>query len=163
MGVIPLVLLLLTPLVSPPASRCPDTATGMERSFRVFADYHQFVVADDASRWKGLAEGWTPAAVEDGVVRGADFVGVGTGTDLEVTVTLRVLPAEPPGGSDGGDRVREARIAVSSGELVVTAVTAGAGEGERVALAPGDHAVRMSARGLGTAGEHHLVEIWPVD
>lgn len=148
---------------TPPARDC----AAVERTLSVFADYHQFVVADAGSRLRGLADGWTRAAIERGYVPGAGYLAVATARAVRVPVTIRVLQApDVPGG--GWDRVAETVLDVPSGELVVGAVTAAAGGGERIGVAAGRYRARLLVAGLATVSadglegsDRYVVELWP--
>lgn len=167
-----LVLLLVLGLAGLPAQAsprpaCADSVAAVERTLSVFADYHQFVVADARSRLRGLAEGWTEAAVERGYVPGTDYVSVATARNVRVPVTIRVL-ATPPDAATGWDRVAESALEAPSGALVVSAVTAARGEGEHIRIAPGRYRVRLLADGLDTlsadglsGSDRYVVELWP--
>jgi hypothetical protein len=153
---------------APARPDCADTVPTMERTFEVFADYHQFVVADAGSDLRGLEDAWTGEAIARGHVGGRDYVGVGTARAVEVPVTVRVLAAEPgPAGADW-QRVGETGLEVPSGELLVAAVTAAQGDGERFSLTPGRYRARVLATGLDTlspnglsGADRYAVELWP--
>lgn len=147
--------------------RCADEAVAVERTLAVFADHHQFVVADARSRLRGLPDGWTDAAIDRGYVPGAGYVAVGTVRNVRVPVTIRVLGGAPRAAA-GWDRVAETELEVASGELVVSAVTAARGDGERIRVAPGRYRVRLLADGLDTVSsdglsgsDRYAVELWP--
>ena len=140
----------------------------VERTLSVFADYHQFVVADSRSRLRGLPGAWTDAAVDRGYVAGEDHVAVATARNLRVPVTIRVLPEAPGAAAAGWDRAAETMLEVASGELVVGSVTAARGEGERIRVAPGGYRVRLLADGLETVSrdgrsgaDRYVIELWP--
>jgi hypothetical protein len=147
-----------------PGSRC--AADAVESRLSVFADYHQFVVADARSRLRGLAGGWTEEAIERGHVPGADYVAVATARDVRVPVTLRVLGGAPEAAA-GWDRVAETALELPSGELVVSAVTDARGEGQRIRVPPGSYRARLLADGLETVSadglsgsDRYVVELW---
>ena len=65
------------------------------RTFKIFADYHQFYIQDESADGD-LSEAWTDEAVANLLAVVDGTVGVGTVRNMDVPVTIEILSNEPP-------------------------------------------------------------------
>lgn len=139
-----------------------------EHRFDLLADFHQFLLLDASGAFEDLHLRWSEEAVQEMFVQGDDYVAVGTARNMPVPVVVRVRDEAPDGVPLDVDRVREGRLPLPSGELIVTGVTDNELSGGRITVAPGDYDVRVLYRGLDTLSEDGLegedsyeVDLWP--
>ncbi len=114
---------------------------------RLLADYHQFILQDEAAEGD-LSSAWDAAAVQRMLAVAPGIAGCGTARNMQV-----VLDAEPPADFEHFDHVVEASLALASGTLVVAACTDYLPDAARLALMPGVYRVRLSAAGLGSLSD----------
>ncbi len=133
----------------------------------LLADYHQFYLQDESARG-GLAEAWTPVAVERMLAVGDGVVGFGTARNMLVPVTLQFLEVGPSLDLAGADHVVEGSLTIHSGRVVVAGCTDHFPDAARYDLPPGTYRVRMSIIGIDTLSDdgldgedHYLVQLWP--
>lgn len=103
---------------------------------RLFADYHQIHVFDEASS-SDLGDAWTDQAVADGLAVGHDAIGVGTTTNSHVSVDVELLDACPVDDSAAFDHVVEASLHNVSGRLVIMGCTDYEPDADRFDVPPG--------------------------
>ncbi|WP_019699818.1 hypothetical protein [Paracidovorax oryzae] len=134
---------------------------------RLLADYHQFILQDEAAEGD-LSSAWDQAAVHRMLAVAPGIVGCGTVRNMQVPVTLELWDAEPPADFEHFDHVVEASLAVATGTLVVAGCTDYLPDAARFALVLGVYRVRLSAAGLGSLSEDGLegedwyrVQMWP--
>lgn len=91
-------------------------------SYRIFADYFQFYLQDEAATGD-LSESWGDEAVDRLLAVAPGTVGVGTVRNTEVPVTLEVFASEPPLRTADYDHIVECSLAVESDRLVIAGYT----------------------------------------
>ncbi|MDA8448612.1 hypothetical protein M5C97_05180 [Acidovorax sp. NCPPB 3859] len=84
---------------------------------RLLADYHQFILQDEAADGD-LSGAWDEAAVQRMLAVAPGIVGCGTARNMQVPVTLELWDAEPSTDVERFDHVVEASLAVETGTLV---------------------------------------------
>jgi len=129
------------------------------RRLKLFADYRQIHVESDPPRGD-LADAWTVQATEDRVAAAGDVVAIGTHDAVEVAVEVAILDAAPAL-DPRAEHVTEAPLAIASNVVVVAGCTDYRPKAKRFPIAPGDHVVRASHRGLAKGKETIRVEIFP--
>ncbi|KIQ05695.1 MULTISPECIES: hypothetical protein [Pseudomonas] len=135
-------------------------------ALKLFADYHQFYLQDEVTEGD-LSQSWGTEAVERMLAVADGVVGVGTLRNMEVSVTLEFLDAEPTVEPASFDHIAEASLVVRSGTLVIAGCTDYFPDAARFALAAGNYRVRLSISGFDTLSEdgldgedHYLVQLW---
>ncbi|MFC9118575.1 hypothetical protein ACFTXO_02105 [Streptomyces sp. NPDC057067] len=118
----------------------------------LFADYFQIHVSD-ADSDGDLSDAWTEQAVADHLAVAPDALGVGTVVNVDVTVTVVVLPQEPSDDSSEFDHVVEASLDVSLGHLTVLGCTDYAPEAATFEVPPGWNRIRVSRSNLARAAK----------
>ncbi|MET7912712.1 hypothetical protein ABZS98_31510 [Streptomyces avermitilis] len=118
----------------------------------LFADYFQIHVSD-ADSDGDLSDAWTDRAVSDHLAVAPDALGIGTVVNVNVSVTVIVLPQEPSDDSSEFDHVVEASLDVSSGRLVVLGCTDYAPDAATFEVASGWNRVRVSRGNLARAAQ----------
>ncbi len=136
-------------------------------SFNLFADYFQFYLQDEAVDGN-LSDAWTDEAVARLLAVAPGTVGVGTVRNMEVPVTLEVMPAAPPLNVAAYDHVVECSLSVGGEQLVIAGCTDYFPDAARIAIAPGSYRVRVCFSGLESLSEDGLdgddryhLQIWP--
>jgi hypothetical protein len=118
----------------------------------LFADYFQIHVSD-ADSDGDLSEAWTDQAVADHLAVAQDALGIGTVVNVNVSVTVVVLPQEPSDDSSEFDHVVEASLDVSSGRLMVQGCTDHTPDAATFEVASGWNRVRVSRSNLAPAAQ----------
>ncbi len=118
----------------------------------LFADYFQLHVAD-ADSDGDLSDAWTAQAVADHLAVARDALGIGTAVNVNVSVTVALLPQEPEDDSAEFDHVVEAGLDVSLGRLMVTGCTDYGPDAATFEVQPGWNRVRVSRSNLARATE----------
>ncbi|MGW1588292.1 hypothetical protein [Streptomyces sp. NPDC002386] len=118
----------------------------------LFADYFQIHVSD-ADSDGDLSDAWTGQAVADHLAVAQDALGIGTVVNVNVSVTVVVLPQEPSDDSAEFDHVVEASLDVPSGRLMVLGCTDYAPDAATFEVAPGWNRVRVSRSNLARAAQ----------
>ncbi|MFF2997498.1 hypothetical protein ACFVTC_23500 [Streptomyces sp. NPDC057950] len=118
----------------------------------LFADYFQIHVSD-ADSDGDLSDAWTDQAVSDHLAVAPDALGIGTVVNVNVSVTVIVLPQEPSDDSSEFDHVVEAGLDVPSGRLVVLGCTDYAPDAATFEVASGWNRVRVSRGDLARAAQ----------
>ncbi|WP_345963029.1 hypothetical protein ABDE16_19775 [Streptomyces sp. BRB040] len=116
----------------------------------LFADYFQIHVCD-AEGDGDLSEAWTKQAIADHLAVTEDALGIGTVVNVNVSVTVAVLPQKPGDDSSAFDHVVEAGLNVPSGRLTVTGCTDYGPDAAAFEVAPGWNRVRVSQSNLSRA------------
>jgi len=139
-----------------------------ERTFDLFADFHQFIVCDRDADWSSVADRWTEGSVEAMFVQSDDYIAVGTARNMPVPVTIRILDQEPQRPENECDRVVRGRLNLPSGQVVVTGVTDNGATGGSLPVKPGPYDVRVLYAGLQTisadglsGADKYTVVLWP--
>jgi hypothetical protein len=139
----------------------------------LFADYSQIHVSDAESE-DDLSDAWTDQAVADCLAVAEDALGIGTAVNVNVSVTVAVLPQEPSDDSSEFDHVVEAGLDVSSGRLMVLGCTDYAPDAATFDVPSGWNRVRVSRSNLARATQADIdsdkspettekirIQVWP--
>ncbi|MFF0290930.1 hypothetical protein [Streptomyces sp. NPDC005262] len=139
----------------------------------LFADYFQIHVTD-AGLDGDLSEAWTDQAVADQLAVAPAALGIGTAVNVNVHVTVRLLPLEPGDDSTEFDHVVEASLNVPSGQLVVLGCTDYCPDAAKFDVPAGWTRVRVSRSNLARAVEADIdsdespetwekvrIQVWP--
>ncbi|TDT24015.1 hypothetical protein EV562_11939 [Streptomyces sp. BK208] len=118
----------------------------------LFADYFQIHVCD-ADADGDLSDAWTGQAVADHLAVAQDALGIGTVVNVDVSVTVVLLPQEPEDDSSEFDHVVEAGLEVSSGRLMVLGCTDYGPGAATFEVPPGLNRVRVSRSNLTRAAQ----------
>jgi hypothetical protein len=137
--------------------------------FKLFADYFQFYLQDDASPDLD-ADLWTKEAVGRLLAVGARSLMVGTVRNMTVPVTVEVFDREPPEEAGTWDQINECGLEVPSGRIVVAGCTDYFPDAARITVPPGWYGVRLFYGNLDALSEDGLegddfykVSLWPSD
>jgi hypothetical protein len=137
------------------------------RTFRLFSDFHQFYLQDEAATGD-LGDAWTDDAVARHIATEPGILGVGTVRVSEVPVEVEVRDVPPADDFTNWDRVNEATLDVPSGRVVVAGCTDYFPDAARIIVSPGTYRARVYYGGLGTVSEdglegadHYRVVLWP--
>jgi hypothetical protein len=114
----------------------------------VFADYHQFYLQDDDSRFGDLSEAWTPQATEKLLAIADHVIGVGTVRNMDVPVHITVDSTLPVLDAASWDRINMASLICDTGRIVVAGCTDYFPDALRITVAPGAYGVVVGYRGL---------------
>lgn len=117
---------------------------------RLFADYFQIHVSD-ADADSDLSDAWTDRAVADHLAVASHALGIGTAVNVDVSVTVVVMPQEPSDDSPEFDHVVEAGLDVPSGRLMVLGCTDHAPDAATFDVPRGWNRVRVSRSNLARA------------
>jgi len=136
-------------------------------TFRLFADYFQFYLQDEAAEGD-LSECWTEEAVNRLLAVAPGAVGIGTVRNMEVPVSLEIRAVEPELDLDAWQHVVECSLEVTSSQLVIAGCTDYFPDAARVQIEPGSYRVRacfaeldsLSEDGLEGNDRYHL-QLWP--
>ena len=133
---------------------------------KLFADYHQFYLQDEAADGD-LSDAWNQDAVQRMLAVADGVVGIGTVRNMDVPVTIELLETEPATDLASFDHVAEGSLVVVRCPLVVAGCTEYFPDADRFDLAPGTYRVRLLASGFDTLSEdgldgqdHYLVQLW---
>ncbi|MFE9324206.1 hypothetical protein ACIHDR_11465 [Nocardia sp. NPDC052278] len=108
----------------------------MVTELTVFSDYRQIHLLDSDSSAE-LADQWTNSALLDYLALADDAIGICTGGNGDVIVTIDVTDAPPADDKDAFDTVTECSLRANSGALRLTCPTYGEGDGDVVAVPKG--------------------------
>ncbi|MGY6025200.1 hypothetical protein [Streptomyces spinosirectus] len=139
----------------------------------LFADYFQIHVCD-ADSDGDLSDGWTDQAVADHLAVAQGGLGIGTAVDMNVSVTVVVLPQEPGDDSSEFDHVVEASLDVSLGHMMVLGCTDYAPDAATFEVPRGWNRVRVARSNLARATQADIdsdgnpettekirIQVWP--
>jgi len=134
--------------------------------FNIYADFNQFVVCSEGADWGDLYEKWSPTAIEEMIVWGADYIAVGTARPAHVPVTIRISDTQPPLDRTA-ERFHEGEIVVNADRVEITGVTDNGMSGGYVEAHHGMYKARVSYYDLNSvdsSGLHgqdrYIVELW---
>ena len=127
----------------------------MVQTYRLFADYFQFYLQDEAADGN-LGEAWTDQAVADLLALAPGTIGVGTVRNMEVAVKLEIASAPPVLDLDDWDHAVECDIEVPTGRLVIAGCTDYFPDAARINVQPGNYRVRIRYGGFDTLSEDGL-------
>jgi hypothetical protein len=139
----------------------------LTRHIDVFADYHQFYVCDVGFKTNtGII--WDEITSDRMLAVGPDLIAVGTARNMTVPVELEVLPSEPVDDFNAWDQVIACSVMFPTGTLILFGCAQEPSEAERLRIAPGSYAARVSYARLadlsddGLEGDdHYRVQLWP--
>jgi hypothetical protein len=117
---------------------------------QLFADYHQFYLQDDDSKFGDLSEAWTGEATKRLLAAAPHVVGVGTVRNVEVPVTIEVHDSRPPIDLSTWDQVNLASLQVDTGRVAVAGCTDYLPDALRIKVTPGAYEVLVCYSGLGS-------------
>ncbi|WP_406503794.1 hypothetical protein [Streptomyces sp. NBC_01602] len=139
----------------------------------LFADYFQIHVSD-ADSGGDLSDAWTDQAVADHLAVAQGALGIGTAVNVNVSVTVFILPQEPSDDSSEFDHVVEASLDVSLGRLMVLGCTDYAPDAATFEVPSGWNRVRVSRSNLARAAQADIdsdespettekmrIQVWP--
>ncbi|MET8130312.1 hypothetical protein ABZV67_22935 [Streptomyces sp. NPDC005065] len=139
----------------------------------LFADYFQIHVSG-ADSDGDLSDAWTDQASADQLAVARDALGIGTTVNVNVSVTVAVLPQEPIEDSSEFDHVVEASLYVSVGRLIVLGCTDYGPDAATFEVPPGWNRVRASRSNLARAAQADIdsdespettekirIQVWP--
>lgn len=131
----------------------------------IFADYHQFYLADAAAKTE--ARHWTAADLAAGLIAQPGEIGIATARNTHVPVRVELHDTAPPLTLEGVDQAAEASL-VTAGMAVLAGCTDSWPDATRLAVPPGPLRLRLLASGLdrlsedGLEGEDsYLIQLWP--
>jgi hypothetical protein len=138
----------------------------ISRQFDVFADYFQFYVCDASFKTDtGLL--WDDASTFRMLALGSDLIAVGTARNMDVPVEIEVLDAPPTLDLDSWDQAIDCGVSIPSGKLIVFGCTENPDDSERLRIASGDYAARISYANLADLSDDGLegndkyrVQLW---
>jgi hypothetical protein len=111
----------------------------------VFSDYRQIHVLDGDSK-ADPADYWSrfDNPLHSHLALAEDAVGIATGVNGYVTVTVEVTDGPPADDANAFEHVMECSLRANAGQLVVTAPTYGEDDGDRISVPGGWVRLRMS-------------------
>ncbi|MEV6320777.1 hypothetical protein AB0M45_06190 [Nocardia sp. NPDC051787] len=115
----------------------------MPTELTVFSDYQQIHLLDSASSTE-VADQWFDSALPDHLALANDAIGIRTGLNGHVTVTIDVTDAPPADDKDAFGTVTECSLRADSGTLRLTCPTYGEEDGDLVTVPRGWLRLRVS-------------------
>ncbi|WP_327110744.1 hypothetical protein OHB12_23545 [Nocardia sp. NBC_01730] len=146
----------------------------MATELTVFSDYQQIHLLDSGSSTE-LADQWSDSALLDYLAMADDAIGICTGVNGYVAVTIDVTDAPPADDKDAFGTVTECSLRADSGTLRLTCPTYGEDDGDLVTVPKGWLRLRVSlARSVDNeeydedsddpAGRQHIrIQCWPAE
>jgi len=138
----------------------------ISRRLDVFADYFQFYVCDESFK-TDTGQLWDDATTARRLAVGSDLIAVGTARNMDVPVDIEILDAPPVQDLEGWDQAIDCGLSIPSGKLIIFGCTENPDEAERLELASGDYAARISYANLGDLSDDGLegndryrVQLW---
>lgn len=138
-----------------------------EYRFKLFADYFQFYVQDEAAEGD-LSNSWTDEAVKSLLALAPGTIGVGTVRNMDVPVTIDLRDNEPSVSLEEWDHATECTITISSGHLVIAGCTDYFPDAVRMNLKVGTYRARVLYGGLASVSDDGLdgqdrykIILWP--
>lgn len=128
----------------------------MDHRFEILADYFQFYLQDDDTRFGDLSEAWTKEAVEKLLAVGPHVIGIGTARNMTVPVTVSLRETRPEIGEAGFERINECTIAIDTGRLVIAGCTDYFPDAARIEVPPGTYGALIGYKGFDTLSEDEL-------
>ncbi|WP_206343998.1 hypothetical protein [Streptomyces mesophilus] len=140
---------------------------------RLFADYHQLVLTDEASE-SSLESAWTEQTLADRIAVAGSTCGIRTEVNVDVDVEV-YFAAEPPElDVSSFDHVVEAGLDIPSGRLVVMGCTDYGPDAARLDVPAGPLRIRVQKYNLARAVEADIdsdesedtmerirIDVWP--
>ncbi|MGW4354252.1 hypothetical protein ACWELJ_19410 [Nocardia sp. NPDC004582] len=115
----------------------------MTTELTVFSDYRQIHLLDSGSSTQ-LADRWSDSTLLGYLALADDGIGIRTGVDGDVTVSIDVTGVAPADDNDAFDTVTECSLRADSGVLRIACPTFGTGDGDPVWVPKGWLRVRVS-------------------
>lgn len=138
-----------------------------KHQFRLFADYFQCYLMDDASE-DDTSEIWTDEALERRLGIGDSTLALGTMRNVDVDVIVEVLSEPPSIDASDWDHIVSGYFSAPSGSLAIFGCTDYGPDAARISVAPGDYEALYRCRGLDTidvewedADDLYVISIWP--
>lgn len=128
----------------------------MDHRFEILADYFQFYLQDDDTRFGDLSEAWTKEAVEKLLALGPHVIGIGTARNMTVPVTVSLRETRPEIGEAGFERINECTIEIDTGRLVIAGCTDYFPDAARIEVPPGTYGALIGYKGFDTLSEDEL-------
>ena len=122
----------------------------------LFADYHQFYLQDDDSRFGDLSDSWTPEATEKLLAIADHVVGVGTVRNMNVPVHISISSDLPALNPKDWDKINRATLACDTGRIVVAGCTDYFPDAKRLQVSPGMYDVVVAYKNLKSISEDGL-------
>lgn len=136
-------------------------------TFKVFADYFQFVVQDEVSD-DDFASIWNPDALAAQTAFGRRAVCPGTLRNVEVPVEIIVVEDDPKLSLEDVDHAVEGSFEIPSGRVVVMGCTAYFPDAPRFEVQPGTCRALAVMTGIESiqnewdpADDKYIVYLWP--
>jgi len=131
----------------------------------VFSDYRQIHLLDSGSSTE-LGDQWLDSALLDYLALADDAIGICTGVNGDVIVTIDVTDATPADDKDAFDTVTECSLRADSGALRLTSPTYGEDDGDLVTVPRGWLRLRVSLTRSpdDPADRQHVrIQCWPAE
>jgi hypothetical protein len=137
------------------------------KQFRLFADYFQFYIQDEAADGD-LSDSWSEEAVSRLLAVAPGVVGIGTVRNMEVPVAVSILATEAVLKLEDWDHVVECSLEVGSTRLVIAGCTDYLPGAARIPVAPATYRLRACYAGLDSLSKDGLegndryeIQLWP--
>jgi hypothetical protein len=125
-------------------------------SLTVFADYHQFYLQDDDTRFGDLSDAWTPDATERLMAVADHVVGIGTVRNMSVPVHITVDADLPVLDPSQWDKINRTSLACDTGRIVIAGCTDYFPDAKRIDVNPGPYEVIVGYKNLQSLSEDGL-------
>ena len=139
----------------------------LTRHLKIFADYFQFVVMDEACE-DDFGSIWTDEAFGRLLAVGETSVCPGTLRNVEVPVQIHVHPSAPEADLTSYDHAASASLSLPTGRLVVMGCTDHMPDALRIEVPAGSYRVLYLASGVESittewdpADDCYIVHLWP--
>ncbi|WP_067839966.1 hypothetical protein [Nocardia lijiangensis] len=138
----------------------------MVNELTVFSDYWQIHLLDsDSSTF--LADQWLDSALLDYLALDDDAIGIRTGVNGDVAVTIDVADVPPPDDKDSFDTVTECSLRADSGALRLASPAYGEDDGDLVTVPRGWLRLRVSLTRSPDSDpadwQHIRIQCWPAE
>jgi hypothetical protein len=134
--------------------------------FKLFADYFQFYLQDEAAKGD-LSESWTQDAVDRLLAIAPGTIGVGTVRNTNVPVVVEIADVAPDDDLSQWDQVNECDLEVQSGRVAIAGCTDYFPDAARIDLSPGLYRARVYYGKLNTLSsnaldgdDHYKIVLW---
>jgi len=133
----------------------------------VFADYFQILIHDEIND-VDMSCIWTESNLRNMVVEDDGALGIVSARNMSVPVDILFQEKEPPVALDGWDHIVSCGIRLDTGVMVVRGPSDYLPDAQRVIVAPGYYAARVSISGFASISDDGLdgediycVSLWP--
>ncbi|NIH78924.1 hypothetical protein [Amycolatopsis viridis] len=134
----------------------------MATDLTVFSDYRQIHLLDSGSSTE-LADQWSDSALFHYLALADDAIGIWTGVNGDVIVTIDVTDVAPADDKDAFDIVTECSLRAASGALRLTSPTYGEDDGDLVTVPRGWLRLRLSLTRTPGDWPHVRIQCWPAE